>query len=69
MVVLPAELGRTRMCGRTFGRGSGFTTCCPLIELDQSLRTGQHEKTENNMCVKSPPFGLQTTTLPLLLKF
>ncbi len=51
----PAELIRMRMCGRTFGRGSGFTTCCHLIELDQRLsERDKREKTENNMRVKSP---------------
>lgn len=47
-------LSRTRMCGRTFGRSSGSTTCCPQIETDPS----RHErlKPRNDAC-KKPLFG------------
>lgn len=58
---------RMRMCGRMFGRGSGFTTFCPRTESVYASQTGQQETSEHDAC-KKPLFGLQTTTLPLLFQ-
>ena len=44
MVLVRAELVRMRMCGPMFGRGSGFTTCCLLIELTHRLSEGDNTK-------------------------
>lgn len=59
---------RMKMCGHTFESGSGFTTCCPLIELQHGFpEREQHEKTENNTRVKSP-LGITNYNIAITIK-
>lgn len=70
-------LSRMRMCGHTSGRGSDFTTFCPLIEHVEVSQMGQ-QKTQTIIRVKSPSldyklqhchYGLKNFSLLFFLLF
>lgn len=54
VVATPHQRIRTRMCGHTFERSSGFTTSCLQIEHDGSLSVQHNKKRQSFVCVKSP---------------